>query len=76
MYKYAFKTAEGKNCCQTNDPSNLCEHCKAAFAAGDSCAPPDPYKAPLKALAAAESDFEARWKAQRRQALADEYKRA
>ena len=48
-FKYRFVTADGRSCCASDDPRNLCDHCKAALAASDQL---DPYAAPLAALRA------------------------
>ncbi len=42
--RYEFKTADGRTCCNTDDPKNLCPACKARAASAD---PPDGYKTAL-----------------------------
>ncbi len=42
--RYEFKTADGRTCCKSDDPKNLCAACKARVASAD---PPDGYKAAL-----------------------------
>lgn len=56
-YRYAFNKPNGESCCRNNDPTLLCEHCRAALEAEQvrvaESTPRDSYAPDLAKLRAA-----------------------
>jgi hypothetical protein len=48
--KFEFRSAEGRVCCSTDNPANLCPDCRSKQRPANRYAPPDAYAADITAM--------------------------